>query len=87
MTGGNRGLGAALVRLLAAESFRVVFSSREPVDEATLPPGASCILVGDFADPANVRSFAERALAALNNRVDVLFNNAGEFAHKVRARR
>ncbi len=77
VTGGGRGLGRALVaRLVASGEYRtVVYSTREEGGEAV--EGAVRCVAGDFADPANVRAFAERVLAE-HGRVDVLINNAGE---------
>ena len=78
VTGGNRGLGRALVqRIVAGGDFAtVLFSSRVPC----AIPGAVCVEAGDFAEPENVRALAARVLAA-HGRVDALVNNAGEMLH------
>ncbi len=76
VTGGGRGLGAALVRLLVAEKYRVVFSTRNGPKE-DLPPEAIHMATGDFANADNVRSFAQRVLSEVGP-VRFLINNAGE---------
>ncbi len=80
VTGGNRGLGRALVeRLVASREYRtVLFSSREQCGD--VPAGSLCCVTGDFAEADNVRRFAARVLEE-HGRVDVLINNAGEMLH------
>ncbi len=75
VTGGNRGLGKALVeRLVSGKQFEfVVFSSRVE----SVISGAVCVRVGDFAEANSVREFGANVLRQFG-RVDALVNNAGE---------
>lgn len=75
VTGGSRGIGAAVVRAFAAEGARVaVHSSREPAP-VDAPHLAVC---GDIADPAAAERFVAEAVAGLGG-LDVLVNNAGVY--------
>lgn len=62
VTGGTRGIGAAIARALAAAGARVTVTGRESGD-----------IRMDVADPASVR-----AAFALAGPVDILVNNAGQ---------
>jgi NAD(P)-dependent dehydrogenase (short-subunit alcohol dehydrogenase family) len=75
VTGGSRGIGAAVVRAFIEEGARVaVHSSREPVpiDAPHVP------VTGDIADPAAVERFVGEASDALGG-LDVVVNNAGVY--------
>jgi NAD(P)-dependent dehydrogenase (short-subunit alcohol dehydrogenase family) len=74
VTGGTRGLGAAIVEALAGAGCEVVaLGRRRP--EAGLPPGIGFIAC-DVASPASVvEAFAQ--VRAAHGRIDVLVNNAG----------
>src|SRR3954452_118661 len=73
VTGGSRGIGAAVVSAFAAEGARVaVHSSREPV-QVDAPHLA---VTGDVSDAAAVERFVAAAAEGLGG-IDVLVNNAG----------
>jgi NAD(P)-dependent dehydrogenase (short-subunit alcohol dehydrogenase family) len=74
VTGGARGIGAAIARALIGAGARVTITGR---DEAALAQAAhelgAAWLVMDVARPASIRAAFERA-----GRVDILVNNAGQ---------
>ncbi len=78
VTGGGRGIGAAICRALAAEGAHVVVSARslseiEAVAAALREEGRSAEAVRcDVADPASITSLARDV-----GPVDILINNAG----------
>ena len=83
VTGGTRGIGAAIARMLLEEGARVVISGRTPesVDRAlvTYRPEASSKVTGKAAD---LRSYGEveglfRYVDGSLGGLDVLVNNAG----------
>jgi NAD(P)-dependent dehydrogenase (short-subunit alcohol dehydrogenase family) len=77
VTGGSRGIGAALAAALAGEGARVVISGRT---QATLERTAQAIgalaVVADASDRAGAREPVRRAIERFG-RVDVLVNNVG----------
>ena len=82
ITGGGRGIGAAVAHALAREGASVVVSARSEAEiesvAAELRGGghAAWAVPCDVTDPAQVFGLAERAAEYLGQ-VDVLVNNAG----------
>lgn len=88
VTGGSRGIGAAIVRRLAQDGAHVAFTyrtssdrARALVDEVTGSGGRATAWVTDSADPKAVTAAVERAAAEFG-RLDILVNNAGVFVAK-----
>lgn len=78
ISGGSRGIGAALVKGLAADGHRVAFLYRES-DAKAQAVAAACGALAircDVCDPAAVRAAVDAARAALGG-IDALINNAG----------
>ncbi|MEE3063744.1 MAG: SDR family oxidoreductase [Actinomycetota bacterium] len=83
VTGGARGIGAGIVRRLAADGAAVAFtyaSSAAAADKLAAEVTASGTKVvaihADSADPAQVSAAVEQAVADLGG-LDILVNNAG----------
>jgi 3-oxoacyl-[acyl-carrier protein] reductase len=83
VTGGSRGIGAAIVRRLAADGAAVAFTyaaSKSKADDLVRDVeragGKALALLADSADPASVRAAVTRTAADLG-RLDILVNNAG----------
>jgi NAD(P)-dependent dehydrogenase (short-subunit alcohol dehydrogenase family) len=75
VTGGTRGLGAAIGAALAGAGYQVVALGRRRPDAG--PPDGAGFIACDVATPASVvEAFAQ--LRAAHGRIDVLVNNAGE---------
>ncbi len=74
VTGGSRGIGAAVVRRFAENGDNVVFFYRSN-DRAAAEVGVPCIK-GDIRDPMEVKKMITRAADYLGG-IDVLVNNAG----------
>jgi NAD(P)-dependent dehydrogenase (short-subunit alcohol dehydrogenase family) len=72
VTGGSRGIGAAIVQRLLDGGATVVTTARTATDET---PEAATFLPGDISTLSGVQTFAEAALAELGG-VDVVVNNA-----------
>lgn len=78
ITGGSRGIGAAIVRALAAKGWQVAFcykTSQDAARQLAQETGAIAIPC-DVCDSAQVRSMVAQALGSLR-RIDLLVNNAG----------
>jgi 3-oxoacyl-[acyl-carrier protein] reductase len=83
VTGGSRGIGAAIARAFAAHGDRVAVhygSSRAAADRtlASLMGDGHIVAGADLGDPDAVRAMVDEAAAALGV-IDVLVNNAGIF--------
>jgi 3-oxoacyl-[acyl-carrier protein] reductase len=81
VTGGSRGIGRAVVQVLAAAGMDVVFTYRENV-AAAAEVVASCEGSKAIAEPLDVRDAAACTLLAekvfdRTGRIDLLVNNAG----------
>ncbi len=72
VTGGASGIGAAVVRRLAADGARVAVLDLDPSGA----PEGSLAVTADVTDDASVRAAIERVLAEWG-RLDILVNNAG----------
>jgi NAD(P)-dependent dehydrogenase (short-subunit alcohol dehydrogenase family) len=76
VTGGTRGIGAAITERLLAAGASVATTARSA--PATVPAGAS-FFEGDLRTSEGVAQVASRAAAALGG-IDILVNNAGAAA-------
>ncbi|WP_433273441.1 SDR family oxidoreductase [Actinosynnema sp. CS-041913] len=73
VTGGTKGIGAAVVRRFVEEGATVVASARNTVSD--LPDGVR-VITADLSTQAGAEALAERVLDALGG-IDVVVNNAG----------
>jgi NAD(P)-dependent dehydrogenase (short-subunit alcohol dehydrogenase family) len=73
VTGGSRGIGAAVAQRFLAGGASVVVTARSATDDT---PGAATFLTGDISTLAGVQTFTAAALDVLGG-VDVIVNNAG----------
>jgi NAD(P)-dependent dehydrogenase (short-subunit alcohol dehydrogenase family) len=83
VTGGSRGIGAAIVRAVAEAGASVLLHyarSREAAEaiRAEISPSACHLLAADLGRPEGAETLWQSALAA-TPRIDVLVNNAGIF--------
>lgn len=86
VTGGSRGIGAAIVRKLAEQGAHVAFTyaaSSDAADtlvrEITAAGGRSFALRADSADPTSLQAAIREAVDQLDG-LDILVNNAGTLA-------
>ena len=86
VTGGARGIGAAIVRRLAAEGAEVAFAYRSAVDEAEAlvrevvdSGGKAFAIKADVSSAAAITAMFERCDAVFGDtpNLDILINNAG----------
>lgn len=88
VTGGSRGIGAAIAGRFAADGYRVALHFHASPDAAAevlarLPGTGHVAVRADLRDPEAISRMVEEAAAALGG-IDVLVNNAGVFfAHPI----
>lgn len=82
VTGASRGIGAAVVRRVAALGARVVLVARGagPLEALAAEIGGGVVLPCDLADAAAVARAAATITSSLGGVPDVIVNNAGAFA-------
>jgi NAD(P)-dependent dehydrogenase (short-subunit alcohol dehydrogenase family) len=73
VTGGSRGIGAAIAQRLLDAGAKVVVAARTPGNDA---PAAATFVAGDVTTGEGVEAIATKAIAALGG-LDILVNNAG----------
>jgi 3-oxoacyl-[acyl-carrier protein] reductase len=79
VTGGAQGIGAAIVRRLAADGMRTaVLDQHDDAARAVVAPFDGVAVAVDLADPADLERACARAVELLGG-CDVLVNNAGVF--------
>ncbi len=85
VTGGSRGIGAAISRRLAARGDRLAIHCRSDVTTAeklvASLGGDHVVLTADLADTEGIPALVDQAVAELGG-VDVLVHNAGIFLHQ-----
>jgi len=88
VTGGSRGIGAAITRRLAAEGASVAFTyvrSAEKAEalaaEINASGGQAIAIAADNADPQQVTNAVDKTVAKFGG-IDILVNNAGIYIGK-----
>ncbi|KGF69952.1 hypothetical protein LL06_07815 [Hoeflea sp. BAL378] len=77
ITGCSSGIGAHCARALKAEGWQVIASARSQADIDDLRAAGLEAYRLDYAEPASIAEFFERAMTATSGRCDALFNNGG----------
>lgn len=87
VTGGSRGIGAAIVRRLASDGAHVAFTyaasstaADELVAEVVHAGGNALAIKADSAEPAEIEAAVARTVQAFGG-LDILVNNAGILIH------
>jgi NAD(P)-dependent dehydrogenase (short-subunit alcohol dehydrogenase family) len=77
ITGASTGIGLEAARTFKSRGWFVICSARKPDDIERMgrEVGVTCF-PADLGDPASIDRFVASALAASNNRIDALYNNA-----------
>ena len=82
VTGGARGIGAAIVERLAAEGVKIAFtyvSNQAAADNLVARLGENVIAIqADAADPDQTKSVVEKVVGTFGH-IDILVHNAGVF--------
>ncbi len=81
VTGGSRGIGAAIVRTFLERGYNVVANSLNPMGGGFTPGPALALVDGDIGQSATAERIAETAVATFGS-IDHLVNNAGVFFAK-----
>jgi 3-oxoacyl-[acyl-carrier protein] reductase len=86
VTGGSRGIGAAIAKRLAAESATVAVNysrsdgpAKAVVEQITGDGGSARAIQADMSDPAQIKRLVNDTIERFG-RLDILVNNAGMFA-------
>jgi NAD(P)-dependent dehydrogenase (short-subunit alcohol dehydrogenase family) len=84
VTGGSRGIGAAIATALAQAGYAVAVHCRADVTAAkavveALPGEGHAVVTGDIAEPDQVAELVSATVSALGG-IDVLVNNAGVYS-------
>jgi len=87
VTGGSRGIGAAIVRKLAEQGAQVAFTyaangnaAQSLIEDIVTKGGSAFALKADSADPEGLQAAIRQAAEQLGG-VDILINNAGILVH------
>lgn len=90
VTGGTRGMGEAIVKRLASEGARVIFThsgnnsekAARVVDEVEKAGGEAIEMVADNENAESVTAAVRKAISE-HGKIDILVNNAGIFQYKL----
>lgn len=88
VTGGSRGIGAAIAQVLAARGAFVAItysnsetSAKALIEKIEAAGGRAIAVKADLADPASARQGAQAAVSQLGGQLDILVNNGGIALH------